>query len=340
MSCDIIIPIWNQLKLTRECIESIIKYTDHPYRLILVDNNSDAGTKEYLRGLKASDPNVLLIENKDNLGYIKAVNIGISSSESEFIVVLNNDTLVTDGWLGELVEILKSNTSIALLNPASNNLGVKPGPDESINDLAIRLKESKGEWIELNSAVGFCMVFKRNLTKLIGLFDEVYGMGNFEDTDYSRRVQSYGFKCAMAKGSYVWHKQNTSFNLIKSFNSSFNKNKKIFESRWGKIERILFIYSSPNSAVQKEMQNLAEDYLSKGHWVTIFKSKSIILSTFKDHSGLKIKNFSPGGIFVRSALTVLFKKKKFTSIYVDSVPKFKLLSILKPIHKGNVERLT
>lgn len=333
MSCDIIIPIWNQLQFTKKCLESIFNYTDYPYRLILVDNNSNNDTKEYLREAWKKD-NVILIENSENLGFIKAVNRGIKESDSKYICVMNNDTLATKGWLSELVDILERNPSIAILNPASNNLGIMPKKGESINALSERLKEFKGEWVELNSAIGFCMVFRRELTKLIGLFDEIYGMGNFEDSDYSRSAQSLGLKCAMAKGAYIWHAQNSSFKFLKKYNKSFEENKKIFEKRWGRIERILYVFSF--SSANRKIPEKALELLKKGNWVTIFKPEGIVLENIPEHSGLKIKSFSKWGIYTGPLFEILFKKKKFSNIYVENQLFFRILNLLKAVHKGEV----
>src|SRR3989338_2365242 len=102
--CDIIIPVWNQLEDTRECIESIKKYTFYTYKLILIDNASNQETSNYLQGLeKADSNNVKIIRNEKNEGFIKAVNKGISRSDSEYVCILNNDTIVTRGWLKELI---------------------------------------------------------------------------------------------------------------------------------------------------------------------------------------------------------------------------------------------
>ena len=101
MDCDIIIPVWNQLTFTKDCLDSIFKNTvGVDYRIIIIDNASDDKTRDYLNGLKEARPNgITLIRNEKNLGFIKAVNQVIAASNAHYICLLNNDTLVTKGWL-------------------------------------------------------------------------------------------------------------------------------------------------------------------------------------------------------------------------------------------------
>ena len=100
MKCDIIIPVWNQPEATRECIESIVRGTNYPYRLILVDNGSGPETRSYLEELrKRPAPEVKLIRNEENLGYIKAVNQGLKASDAPYVCLMNNDTIPGAGWL-------------------------------------------------------------------------------------------------------------------------------------------------------------------------------------------------------------------------------------------------
>ena len=88
MSCDIIIPVWNQLELTKECIEHVVKNTHYPYRFIIIDNGSEEQTAVYLKGLnRNSKPEVTLIRNDSNLGYVKAVNQGLRASRADYVCV-------------------------------------------------------------------------------------------------------------------------------------------------------------------------------------------------------------------------------------------------------------
>ena len=97
---SIIILTYNNLNYTKECLDSIKKYTkEGTYEIIIVDNNSTDGTVEYLK----SQPDLKVIYNKENMGFPKGCNQGISlASNSNDILLLNNDTIVTNNWLDNL----------------------------------------------------------------------------------------------------------------------------------------------------------------------------------------------------------------------------------------------
>ena len=128
MKCDIIVPIWNELDITKRCIESILENTKFAYHLIIIDNASKPDVRTYLEGIKRKIPDLSLIRNEENLGYVKAINQGLRLADSEFVCLLNNDTIVTDGWLREMVALADNNPEIGIINPSSNNLIKKINP--------------------------------------------------------------------------------------------------------------------------------------------------------------------------------------------------------------------
>ena len=104
---SIIILTFNQLKYTKECVESIRKHTPEPHEIIFVDNGSTDGTGKWLKKLVKNNSNYKLIENKKNLGFSKGCNQGIEASSGEYILLLNNDVVVTENWLAGMLECLK-----------------------------------------------------------------------------------------------------------------------------------------------------------------------------------------------------------------------------------------
>ncbi|MCK4818221.1 glycosyltransferase family 2 protein, partial [bacterium] len=204
--CDIVIPVWNELVMTKECLESIYKNTRTDYRLIIIDNGSDEETKEYFRAIShKSKFKVTLIRNKKNIGALKALNQGMNLSDAEFVCLLNNDTQVTDGWLTEMIKVAESSEDIGIVNANSNTFGCRPKRRQPLEILARELKSYSGEYSELAWASGFCMLIKRKLIQEVGLFDEIYGMGTFEDADFCKRAQDLGYLSVCAKAAYVYH---------------------------------------------------------------------------------------------------------------------------------------
>ncbi len=120
---SIILVTHNQWEYTRQCLESLRFLTDEPYELIVVDNGSTDGTLDWLR----SQSDVKLIENADNRGFPAAVNQGFAVAQGKQILLLNNDTLLTTGWLKRLLEALNRDPTIGLVGPCSNHIS---GPQE------------------------------------------------------------------------------------------------------------------------------------------------------------------------------------------------------------------
>lgn len=111
---SIVIITHNELTYTRLCVDSIREHTDEPYELIFVDNASTDGTVAYLRSL----PGVQVIANSENRGFPAASNQGIEAASGRQVLLLNNDTVVTTGWLSRLLRTLYSTPRSALSAPA------------------------------------------------------------------------------------------------------------------------------------------------------------------------------------------------------------------------------
>ena len=333
MKCDIVIAVWNNLSLTRSCVDSIIKDTDVDYRLIIIDNASDDETKKYLESVKNSEGSrVLLVRNENNLGFIKAVNQGMSLSDAPYICLINNDTIVTRGWLGEMIRVAESSPLIGLINPSSNTLAQKPDKGEPIEDYAQKLKKDTVSFTEIGSAIGFCMLIKREIIDKIGVFDEIYGMGNFEDTDYSRRAIKEGYICARAHRAYVYHDEGSSFIRGSSFDDAFERNRQIYEFRWGKRKWIAYIISSFDDNLIKALEKDIMPEARLGLWVWYFSNKQLALP---EHSNI-IANVFDKHFYIKTLWKVLTKKKRFSEIFVTDEKFARVLERLSFIHKAKV----
>ena len=122
MTCDIVIPVYNQLGYTQACLASIKKHTRYPHQIIIVDDASNRETQEYLDDLDKKQE-IIVIRNETNLGWLKSANRGLSQAKAEYICLMNNDTVVTEGWLEEMIDIAEKEKDIGLVNPSSNTLG-------------------------------------------------------------------------------------------------------------------------------------------------------------------------------------------------------------------------
>jgi len=334
MKCDIVIPVWNQLELTKACVDSIIKNTSGVnYKLIIIDNASNNETKSYLESLKASlGQRILLIRNENNIGFVRAANQGMRLSDAPYTCLLNNDAVTTVGWLSEMIRVAEDSPIIGLINPSSNTMGQKPGKGISIENYALKIKKEPGAWEEIGSAVGFCMLIKKEVINKIGVFDEIYGMGNFEDTDYSRRAIKDGFLCVRASGAYVYHEEGTSFVRGQTFDENFEQNRQIYEFRWGKRRWIAYILDPVDEYTLNKFNKDALKSARNGFWVWAFSRNHLDLPR---HSNIIAAEFNKF-FYAKTLFKILFKKKRFSEIYVTDERLEKALESLSFIYKAKV----
>lgn len=205
---SIVVPAWNQLDFTKACLDSIRRYTPEPYEIIVVDNGSTDGTGDYLRAA----PDIDAILNEENRGFPAAVNQGMNAAKGRQVLLLNNDVVVTTGWLRRMLAVLHSDATVGLVGPCSNNVS---GPQQipiSYQALAgleafawEHGKLAAGQRSEVTRLVGFCFLVKREVIEAIGLLDEQFGIGMFEDDDYCRRALAAGFRAVIAGDAFVHH---------------------------------------------------------------------------------------------------------------------------------------
>lgn len=209
MKTSIVILTFNKLPLTIQCLESLWKNTSAPYELILVDNGSKDGTIEYLRNL---GDRIILIENPYNYGFAKGCNQGTEVASGDQILFLNNDTILPPGWLEPMVEALYSDDDVGIVGPVTNYISGQqriPVPYTDVSDMEqfakAHMQQHKGDVQEVRMIVGFCFMARRTLLEDIGVFDERYGLGNYEDDDLCFRAIRAGYKLLIAWGSFIHH---------------------------------------------------------------------------------------------------------------------------------------
>lgn len=235
---SIIILTYNHLDYTKECIESIQKYTKKgTYEIILIDNFSTDGTRTYLKTLK----NVKVVLNDENVGFPKGCNQGIQLANKENdILLLNNDTIVTTNWLENLKTCLYSKDSIGAVGSVCNHTENLQGCDFSYDDFKVmqelakqnNISDSK-RWEEKLFLIGFCLLIKRNVINLIHELDEGYSPGYIEDNDLSLRILEHGFRLMLCHDSFIHHYLGSSFRSdLTKFFPILEKNRNYFMQKW------------------------------------------------------------------------------------------------------------
>lgn len=236
---SIILLTHNKLEYTKLCIESIRKFTPKKqYEIIVIDNQSDDGTVEYLK----SQSDIKTIYNDYNAGFPKGCNQGIKIAKGESILLLNNDTIVTPNWLNQLDKALYSNDKIgavsAISNSCSNGQSIKVNYnsiEEMINfSSIINIKKVEEQYELRQHLVGYCYLVKKSVIDKVGLLDEIFTPGNFEDNDISYRIISSGYDLLLCKNVFIHHFGSISFNSTnKNYVDLLTKNRKVFSNKWG-----------------------------------------------------------------------------------------------------------
>lgn len=212
MSVSIVIPNYNGEKYIEKCLDSLMEQSLVPDEVIIVDNDSKDKSIDILK--KYEDKIKLIVLDK-NYGFSIAVNRGIKESNSEYVVLLNNDTELDKNWLKELVKCISKDENIfsvcsKMLRYDNRNIIDDAGDfytalgwEQKIGDGAASDKkylESK----EIFSVCAGAAIYRRDIFDKIGYFDEKF-FAYMEDVDLSYRAKVYGYKnyyCADAK---VYH---------------------------------------------------------------------------------------------------------------------------------------
>ena len=220
---SIIIPCFNALEYTKQCIESVLLQTNINYELILINNGSSDGTKQYFNTLKKQlKPNkklqkVTILQSIKNLGVAKALNLGISKSIGRYICYLNNDVIVTKDWLKKIVKAVKTDKQIGAVGTMFNAFENKKlinlvEKDKKIIDIFAQTISIKnlGKIKKAKTIHGLCMFIKKSVFKKVGLFNENFYPCFGEDIEFCERLKKYGYKLVDAIDVFIFHYWNKS----------------------------------------------------------------------------------------------------------------------------------
>lgn len=224
---DVIIPVFNAYSEFIKCLYSTLKYSNDCNIIIINDKSIDIRINELFSKLSEVRLNrLIVIENDQNLGFVKTVNIGMKLHDKD-VILLNSDTIVTPRWANKLQKCAYSDEKIGTVTPLTNNGTICAIPNfctknqipegftiDSFSEFVEQI--SFRRFPELPTAVGFCMYIKRELIKNIGYFDEeTFGKGYGEENDFSLRAIRKGFKNVLCDDTFIFHKEGSSFSSEK-----------------------------------------------------------------------------------------------------------------------------
>ncbi len=221
---DIIIPVYRGAAETRACIESVLaaRNTQSAEIVVINDASPEAEIRSYLAEL-AADVSITLVNNESNLGFVATCNQAMQMHSERDVVLLNSDTVVTDGWLDRMVACAAAVPNAASVTPFSNNATLCSYPRiaasnelpaaMSLSELdAMFAKVNADLHVEIPTGVGFCMLMTRAAVDTIGIFDvEAFGRGYGEENDWCMRATAQGFTHLLCGDVFVYHKGEVSF---------------------------------------------------------------------------------------------------------------------------------
>ena len=254
---EIIVPTFGQEQFTLRCFDSLLTHTN-AYRLVWIDNGSSAAARTTVAKAFARHDHRLSIQAARNFGFVGGTNLGLQAilghyaSDAEYVVLLNNDTEVTAGWLDRLIGALERDPSMAGTGPMTSS------PSQAWPDVLARWRTPAPESAEtaatpadvsraLAGTFGdlavpvpmlpfFCVVLRKPVVAHVGLLDPAFGVGLGDDDDYCFRLRAAGYVLGFIPGAYVVHHHRTTFRANYSdaeLAAMQDQNRAIFRAKHG-----------------------------------------------------------------------------------------------------------
>jgi GT2 family glycosyltransferase len=234
---------YGNLALTRLCLASVQRAAGAlPFELIVVDNASPDGSADWLRAVEQQGLLPLkVIASATNAGFAASTNHAARLARGDVIVFLNNDTVVTPGWLERLVGHLDEDPLLGLVGPVTNSCGNEAEVEISYRDVGAMIAFAAeytgahaGQLEELPMATLFCAAMPRSLFADIGGLDEQYRVGMFEDDDLAMAVRARGRKVRLARDAFVHHYGGAAFSRLppSQYLRIWWENRRRFERKW------------------------------------------------------------------------------------------------------------
>jgi GT2 family glycosyltransferase len=242
-TASVIVTTFEGLPFTRLCLETLLTGAPETgLEVVVVDNASTDGTPAYLRRLAAVDDRVRLVLNEANIGFAAALNRGVAEARCSHLVLMNNDVIAPPRAIARLVRHLDDET-IGLIGPVSNNAATEAQIAVDYTTLGgflaaadERARAYAGCSRSMPMLTLFCVALRREAYDRIGPIDEAYGIGLFEDDDYSLRAERAGLRVACADDVLVHHFGEAAFGSLVptgEYARLFQANRERFETKWG-----------------------------------------------------------------------------------------------------------
>jgi GT2 family glycosyltransferase/glycosyltransferase involved in cell wall biosynthesis/ubiquinone/menaquinone biosynthesis C-methylase UbiE/Flp pilus assembly protein TadD len=212
---SIIIPVFNNVEFTQQCLEALAANTQYePYEVIIVDNGSTDGTGELFKCLAGE---IKIITNDQNRGFAKACNQGARAAQGDYLVFLNNDTVPQPGWLEGLVSVVREQPDVAIVGSKllyQDNTVQHAGVVFNVRGTGIfiyhiykgfdREAPVVNRVREFNAVTAACMLIREDVFTESGMFDETF-INGYEDVDLCLKVRDKGYRIIYNPESELYH---------------------------------------------------------------------------------------------------------------------------------------
>lgn len=197
MKFSVVVPVYNKAEYTQKCIDHLLRDRQDDWEIIVLNNASTDHTREMLDGY---GDQIIAIHNDDNLGCAGAWNQGIEMSQGDWVVVLNNDTLLPQSWLTKL-ERVALEQGLDIVSPA-----IREGIDDyDLDAYAESLTETLQSALRMGRPNGICFMVKKQVFQEHGVFDLNFKIGQYEDADFFRRCRLRKVPMAQSGAAMIHH---------------------------------------------------------------------------------------------------------------------------------------
>lgn len=240
---SVVIPAHAGRALCEPCLAALLRNTPWPnLEVVVIDNGMSREDSAWLEGVSRDVPEITVIHNEGNVGFARAVNQGLRRASGDIVVLLNDDTAVGPGWLSRLVAHLEGDRSLGLVGASTNEIGNAakvpasytdlPGMEALARDRAARYA---GKRDPVDTVALFCAAARRETLEAVGLLDERYEVGMFEDDDLCLAIRRMGLGIAIARDAFVHHVGQASFSRLSDdeYLKLWEANRRRFEDKWG-----------------------------------------------------------------------------------------------------------
>jgi GT2 family glycosyltransferase len=258
LKVDVIIPVYNAIDSTISCIESLILHAwENINTIVIMNDNSDKETKLKLMELE-SHSTIVLVHNEENLGFGGNVNKGFQYAKTDYVLVINSDTVANSNFVLPLIRALDNLPDLSAVN--------------SIYPYKIKNYQSHVshfDVVKTFSLSGYAFLVRRNVFLDAGGFDSVYGKGYFEDTALGRELNTGGKYTGICVSSLLQHEGSKSFSPELRI-SLERKNGDIFRKHYPQsVKKVLYITTDYNDT-PKAMLEMQNQICSDGGKILVF----------------------------------------------------------------------